>query len=74
MVMLRFCTADTRPALLESVAFTVKLVVPLGPVGVPVMCPDESIVNPAARPPLLTVSCHRPGTPEVATVWLYAIP
>ena len=74
MVMLRFCTADTRPALLESVAFTVKLVVPLGPVGVPVMCPDESIVNPAARPPLLTVSVTVPAPPEVATAWLYAIP
>jgi hypothetical protein len=74
MVMLRFCTADTRPALLESVAFTVKLVVPLGPVGVPVMCPDESIVNPAAKPPLLTVSVTVPAPPEVATVWLYAIP
>jgi hypothetical protein len=72
--MLRFCTADTRPALLESVAFTVKLVVPLGPVGVPVMCPDESIVNPAAKPPLLTVSVTVPAPPEVATVWLYAIP
>src|SRR5437016_710016 len=74
MVMLRFCTADAGPALLESVAVTVKLVVPLGPVGVPVMCPDESIVNPAARPPLLTVSATVPAPPEVATVWLYAIP
>jgi hypothetical protein len=74
MVILRFSTADTRPEPLESVAFTVKLVVTLGPVGVPVMCPDESIVNPAARPPLLTVSLTVPAPPEVATVWLYAMP
>ena len=74
MVMLRFCRADCAVALLESVAFTVKLVVPLGPMGVPVMCPDESIVNPAARLPLLTISVTIPAPPEVATVWLYAVP
>jgi len=55
-VMLRFCRADWAPALLESVAFTVKLDVPLGPVGVPVMRPDEFMLNPVARLPSLTVS------------------
>src|SRR5947199_6849720 len=74
IVMLRFCTADCAPALLESVAFTVKLVVPLDPAGVPVMCPDESILNPAGKPPLLTASVTIPAPPEVATVWLYAVP
>src|SRR5207253_8318850 len=73
-VMLRFCTADCAPALLESVAFTVKLVVPLGPAGVPVMCPDESILNPAAKPPLLTAIVPLPAPPAVATLWLYAVP
>jgi len=68
IVMLRFCTADCAPALLESVAFTVKLVVPLGPVGVPVMCPDESMLNPAGKLPLLTISVTVPAPPEVATV------
>jgi hypothetical protein len=74
MVILRLCMADSALALLESVAFTVKLVVPIGPVGVPVMCPDESIVNPAARLPLLTVSVTVPEPPDVPTVWPYAIP
>ena len=68
IVMLRFCTADWAPALLESVAFTVKLVVPLGPVGVPVMCPDESMLNPAGKLPLLTISVTVPAPPDVATV------
>ena len=68
MVMLRFCTADCAPALLESVARTVKLVVPLGPVGVPVMCPDESMLNPAGKLPLLTVSVTIPAPPEVTAV------
>jgi hypothetical protein len=53
---------------------TVKLDVPVGPVGVPVMCPDESILNPLARLPVLTVSVTAPAPPEVATVWLYAVP
>lgn len=74
IVMLRFCTADCAPALLESVAFSVKLVVPLGPAGVPVMCPDESMPNPVGRLPLLTVSVTVRAPPEVATVWLYAVP
>lgn len=73
-VMLRFCTADCAPALLESVAFTVKLVVPLGPAGVPVMCPEESMLKPAGKLPLLTVSLTIPAPPEVAMVWLYAVP
>ncbi|HUC53452.1 MAG TPA: hypothetical protein VMR90_05370 [Candidatus Cybelea sp.] len=74
MVILRFSRADWAPALLESVAFTVKLVVPLGPVGVPVMCPDESILNPGGKLPLLSVSVTLPAPPETATVWLYAVP
>jgi len=57
-----------------SRAITVKALVPLGPVGVPVMCPEESMLNPAARLPLLTVSVTVPAPPEVATVWLYAVP
>ena len=73
-VMLRFCTADCAPAVLESVAFTVKLVVPLGPAGVPVMCPDESMLKPAGKLPLLTVSLTIPAPPKVAIVWLYAVP
>src|SRR5438105_3310963 len=74
MVMLRFCTANCAPALLESVAFTVKLVVPLGPAGVPVMCPEESMLNPAGKLPLLTFSVTIPAPPEVATVWPYGAP
>ena len=74
IVMLRFRRADWAPALLESVAFTVKLVVPLGPAGVPAMCPDESILNPAGKLPLPTISLTIPTPPEVATVWLYAVP
>jgi len=73
-VTLRFPTADCTPALLESVAFTVKLVVPPGPAGVPVMCPDESMLNPTGKLPLLTFSVTIPAPPEVATVWLYAVP
>jgi len=72
--MLRFCTADFAPALLESVAFTVKLLVPRGPVGVPVICPDESMFNPAARLPLLSASVTVPAPPDVVTVWLYTVP
>ncbi|OLE48034.1 MAG: hypothetical protein AUG46_04710 [Acidobacteria bacterium 13_1_20CM_3_58_11] len=74
MVMLRFHWEDCAPALLESRAITMKELVPLGPVGVPVMCPEESMLNPAARLPPLTVSVTVPAPPEVATVWLYAVP
>jgi hypothetical protein len=74
MVMLRFRRANWAPALLESVAFTVKLVVPLGPFGVPVMRPDESMLNPAGRLPLLTVSVTVPAPPDVVTVRLYGVP
>jgi hypothetical protein len=56
--------------LLESVTFTVKLAVPFGPVGVPVICPDESIVSPAGRLPVLTVRVNVPAPPEVAIVWV----
>jgi hypothetical protein len=72
--MLRFCRADWAPALLESVAFTVKLDVPPGPVGVPVTRPDEFMLNPVGRLPLLTVSVTAGAPPEVSTVWLYAAP
>ena len=51
-----------------------KLDVPLGPVGVPVMRPDESMLNPVDRLPLLTVSVTAPAPPEVSTAWLYPVP
>ncbi len=38
--------------LLLSVTTTVKLVVLLGPVGVPVMCPDVLISKPAGKLPV----------------------
>ena len=68
--MLRFCVADCAPPLLESVTFTVKLAVPFGPVGVPVIWPDESILSPAGRFPVLTVRVSVPAPPEVAIVWV----
>jgi hypothetical protein len=74
MVMLRFCMANFAPALLESVAFTVKLLIPLGPVGVPVICPAESMLKPAARLPPLTANATVPAPPDVVTVWLYTVP
>ena len=61
---------DSGPPLFESVTFTVKLAVPLGPVGVPMICPDESIVSPAGRLPVLTVRVNVPAPPEVAIVWV----
>ena len=70
MRMLRFCVADCAPPLLESVTFAVKLAEPLGPVGVPVICPEESIVSPAGRLPVLTVSVNVPAPPEAAIIWV----
>ena len=53
MVMLSACVADCA-GLLESVTFTVKFVVPLGPVGVPEMTPvPAAIVRPAGSAPML---------------------
>lgn len=34
---------------------TVKFEVPLGPLGVPVMCPDASMVSPAGNPVALLI-------------------
>ena len=49
------CVADCAPAALASVTFTVKLTLPLGPVGVPVMAPLELFkVRPAGRLPVET--------------------
>ena len=72
--MLKFCVADCDPPLLESVTFTVKLAVPFGPAGIPVICPDESMLSPAGRVPVLTVRVRVPAPPEVAMDWLYAVP
>jgi len=68
--ILRFCVADCAPPLLESVTFTVKLAVPFGPVGVPVICPEESILSPAGKLPVLTVRASVPAPPDVAIVWV----
>lgn len=72
--MLKFCVLDSAPPLLESVTFTVKVAVPFGPVGVPVICPDISMFNPAGRLPVLIVNVSVPAPPDDATVWLYAVP
>jgi hypothetical protein len=72
--MLKFCVADCAPPLLESVTFTVKFAAPFGPVGVPVICPDESMLSPAGKFPLLTVSVSVPAPPDVVIVWVYAVP
>jgi len=72
--MLRLCVALCAPPLLESVAFTVNFTIPFGPVGVPVIWPEESIVSPAGRLPALIVSASVPAPPEVPTVWEYAVP
>ncbi len=60
--------------LLWSVTITVKLVRPLGPVGVPVMAPAGLMLRPRGRLPVLTVNANAPRPPVAATVWLYAVP
>ena len=54
MAMLRACVADCGPALLASVTLTVKFAVVFGPVGVPVIAPEEELnERPAGREPAL---------------------
>jgi hypothetical protein len=55
MRMLSACVAERAPPMLESVTFTVKFVVPFGPVGVPVIPPVLLLkVSPAGNDPVLT--------------------
>ena len=68
--ILRFCVADCAPPLLESVTFTVKFAVPFGPVGVPVIRPDESMLSPAGRLPVPTVRVNVPAPPDVVIIWV----
>lgn len=60
--------------MLASVSFAVKLAVPFGPVGVPLITPEELIVSPAGNDPALIEKVHVPAPPVSATVWLYAVP
>jgi hypothetical protein len=62
--IVRFWVADWTPPLLESVAFTVKVAVPFGPVGVPVIWPEESMASPAGKFPALMVRINVPAPPE----------
>jgi hypothetical protein len=68
-VMLKACVADCGPAVLESVAFTLKFDVPFGPVGVPEITPALLIVRPAGRLPI-TVRLSAPAPPVATTVRL----
>jgi hypothetical protein len=72
--MLKLWVALCAPPLLESVAFTVKFTILFGPVGVPAIWPDESMLSPAGKLPVLTVSVSVPAPPDVPTVWEYAVP
>ena len=54
----------------ESVTDTVKLAVPAGPVGVPVMTPAVLIASPAGSVPALMLKVLAPRPPVEATVWL----
>jgi hypothetical protein len=75
IVILRACVADCGATVLESVTLTVKFVVPLGPVGVPVMAPPLLSVRPGGNVvPPLRVNVSVPAPPVAATVWLYAVP
>jgi hypothetical protein len=68
IVMLKACVADCADTVLASVTFTVKLAVPLGPAGVPLIAPDELSVSPAGSDPALTVNVIVPAPPVPATV------
>ena len=68
--MLRAWVADCA-GLLESVTFTVKLAVPLGPLGVPVIAPVLAFMaSPAGRAPALIEKVSGARPPVVTTVWL----
>ena len=56
--------------MLESVTLTVKLAVPAGPVGVPLIVPEVLKVNPAGSVPALTVNVTVPAPPVLAIAWL----
>src|SRR5271157_358442 len=74
MVMLRACVAVCT-GLLESATFTVKLAVPFGPVGVPVIAPVLALMlKPAGSAPAVIEKVSGAKPPVVATVWLYAVP
>jgi hypothetical protein len=68
MRMLRACVIDCV-GLLESVTFTVKFAVVLGPSGVPVMCPDAFIARPGGNVPALVLNVKVPK-PVATTCWL----
>ena len=51
-----------------------KFAVPLGPVGVPLIVPDEPIASPAGSVPALIENAQVPAPPLSATAWLYAMP
>lgn len=68
MAMLRFWVADSGPPLLESVTFTVKLAVAFGPVGVPVILPEVSMLSPAGKLPVLIEKDNVPAPPEAVIV------
>lgn len=51
-----------------------KFAVPFGPVGVPLIAPEELIVNPAGSDPALIVNAQVPAPPLSATVAEYAVP
>lgn len=74
IVMLNACVADCGATVLASVTFTVKLAVPLGPVGVPLIAPEGLRVRPAGSDPALTENVSVPAPPVSVTVWLYAVP
>jgi hypothetical protein len=69
-VILSACVADCGDTVLASVTFTVKLAVPFGPVGVPLIVPEELSVSPAGREPELTEKVIVPAPPVMATAWL----
>src|SRR5260370_13486384 len=71
--MLKFCVADCAPPLLESVTFTVKFAEPLGPVGVPVICPDVSMLSHSGRLPVLPVIVKVIATPVLALDCIYVL-
>ena len=71
-VMLRFFVAVCEPAMLESVAATVKLVMPLGPVGKPVICPVEEFkLKPVGRLVLPTSEKVIVPVPPAAMIGLW---
>jgi hypothetical protein len=60
--------------LLPSVTVTVKLAVPFGPVGVPVMAPVEAFSFKGAGSAPAVIEYTRVPKPDATTVWLYAVP